>query len=79
MLPGSLCWLASERSVRDSVRNAMAFALARLSVGRYAVDRCRGRRDESGARRGDHGGRFSKWDFPIEARIVEYRPKSGQE
>jgi O-acetyl-ADP-ribose deacetylase (regulator of RNase III) len=76
----NLCWLASEPSVRDSVRNAMALAhqhgfqsvalpLIGAGAGGMSQERVEAIMVDE----------FSKWEFPIEARIVEYRPKSGPE
>ena len=76
----NLCWLASERSVRDWVRNGMALAhqhgfrsvalpLIGAGAGGMSQDRVKAIMVDE----------FTKWDYPIEARIVEYRPKSGRE
>jgi O-acetyl-ADP-ribose deacetylase len=74
----NLCWLASERSVRDSVRNAMALAdqhgfrsiaLPLIGAGAGGMNQERVKTimvDE-----------FSKWEYPIAVRIVEYAPTKG--
>jgi O-acetyl-ADP-ribose deacetylase (regulator of RNase III) len=75
----NLCWLASERSVRDSVRNAVALAhqhgfrslalpLIGAGTGGMSQERVKAIMEDE----------FSKLDFPIEVRIVEYAAQSGR-
>jgi O-acetyl-ADP-ribose deacetylase len=75
----NLCWLASERSVRGSARNAVtlahqrgfrSIALPLIGAGTGGISQERVKAimvDE-----------LSKLDVPIEVRIVEYAAKSGR-
>jgi O-acetyl-ADP-ribose deacetylase len=75
----NLCWLASERSVRASVRSAISLAhqhgfgsialpLIGAGAGGMSQERVKAIMVDE----------LSKCEFPIAARIVEYRPDSGR-
>jgi O-acetyl-ADP-ribose deacetylase (regulator of RNase III) len=75
----NLCWLASERSVRGSVRSAMALAHERgfRSIALPLIGAGAGGLGQERVK-AIMADEFSRLDFPIEARIVEYQPKSGR-
>lgn len=75
----NLCWLASERSVRDCVRNAMGLVHAQgfRSIAMPLIGAGAGGMNQERVK-AIMVDEFSRLDFPVEARIVEYRLDSGR-
>ena len=64
----NMLWRSSERSIRDSVRNACTGLGARLSLDRLPFDRLRQRRRQAREGTGNHAGRTGEVEFDGEVR-----------